>query len=212
MEAQTDEDDEEDEKANAKPKPNAKGNSLEASHSYSDFEEKASDYESFSDDGASDFEEKPIDDDSSESPEEVATSSDEDDKRKKSTPRGKSATKSLSVRQKQGDEAELWKPGAKLLPGTQVIIKKPKARDAGDTPFTDETIHPNTMLFLQDLKKNNDRQWLKLHDPDFRAAFQDFSTFTEKVSEKIVELDETIPELPVKDVVSLIVLLHSKTC
>jgi translation elongation factor EF-Ts len=41
-----------------------------------------------------------------------------------------------------------------------------------------------------------------VHDPDFRASFEDFSTFTEKVTEKVVEADETIPELPVKDVVS----------
>jgi hypothetical protein len=31
---------------------------------------------------------------------------------------------------------------------------------------------------------------------------QDFNTFIEKVSEKIIEADELIPELPVKDVVS----------
>lgn len=42
-----------------------------------------------------------------------------------------------------------------------------------------------------------------MHDPDFRVAFQDFSTFTEHVSEKVIEADETIPELPVKDVVSM---------
>lgn len=41
-----------------------------------------------------------------------------------------------------------------------------------------------------------------VHDPDFRVAFQDFTTFAGKVSEKIIEADETIPELPVKDVVS----------
>lgn len=34
-------------------------------------------------------------------------------------------------------------------------------------------------------------------------AFQDFTTFAEKVSEKIIEADETIPELPVKDVVRI---------
>jgi len=58
---------------------------------------------------------------------------------------------------------DLSKPGVKtgLGPGTQVIIKKPKARDAGDTPYSDETIHPNTMLFLKDLAANNNRQWLK---------------------------------------------------
>jgi hypothetical protein len=31
---------------------------------------------------------------------------------------------------------------------------------------------------------------------------QDFTTFTEQVSAKVIEADETIPELPVKDVVS----------
>jgi hypothetical protein len=41
-----------------------------------------------------------------------------------------------------------------------------------------------------------------VHDPDFRVAFQDFTTFTEMVSEKVIEADSTIPELPVKDVVS----------
>lgn len=58
---------------------------------------------------------------------------------------------------------DLSKPGVKtgLGPGTQVIIKKPKARAAGDTPYSDETIHPNTMLFLKDLAANNSRQWLK---------------------------------------------------
>lgn len=49
----------------------------------------------------------------------------------------------------------------KLQHGTQVIIKKPKARPAGKTPYKDETIHPNTLLFLADLKANNKREWLK---------------------------------------------------
>ncbi|KAH7075609.1 hypothetical protein BKA63DRAFT_533264 [Paraphoma chrysanthemicola] len=147
---------------------------------------------------ASGFEEPSEDDASSESaPEEVT--SEEDTVPKKSTPR--STKKSLPLHRKHVDEKELWKPGAKLAPGTQLIIKKPKAREAGNTPYTDETIHPNTMLFLQDLHKNNDRSWLKLHDPDYRAAFADFSTFVEKVSDKIVEADELIPELPVKDVI-----------
>lgn len=45
--------------------------------------------------------------------------------------------------------------------------------------------------------------YIVVHDPDFRVSFQDFTTFAEKVSEKIIEADETIPELPVKDVVSV---------
>lgn len=58
---------------------------------------------------------------------------------------------------------ELWRPGVKtgLGPGKQVLIKIPKARAPGKTPYEDNTIHPNTMLFLRDLAQNNDREWLK---------------------------------------------------
>ncbi|CAN9144269.1 unnamed protein product [Alternaria alternata] len=148
---------------------------------------------------ASDYEEHSDKDPSSESePDETAT--DDDIESKRPTPRGRT-TKNLPIHKKATDEKELWRPGAKLAPGTQLVIKKPKARDAGDTPYLDHTIHPNTMLFLKDLAVNNDRQWLKLHDPDFRVSFQDFTTFAEKVSDKIIEADETIPELPVKDVI-----------
>ncbi len=60
-------------------------------------------------------------------------------------------------------ENDLLRPGVKtgLGPGTEVVIKKPKARSAGKTPYRDDTIHPNTILFLEDLKANNERQWLK---------------------------------------------------
>lgn len=58
---------------------------------------------------------------------------------------------------------ELWREGVRvgLEPGQEVIIAKPKARDAGKTPYQDETLHPNTKLFLIDIASNNDRQWLK---------------------------------------------------
>jgi hypothetical protein len=39
------------------------------------------------------------------------------------------------------------------------------------------------------------------HDGDYRASLQDFTTFLESLSEKVIEADETIPELPVKDIV-----------
>lgn len=64
---------------------------------------------------------------------------------------------------KAGKGQELWRPGVKtgLGPGKQVLIKIPKAREAGKTPYRDDTIHPNTLLFLRDLADNNDREWLK---------------------------------------------------
>jgi hypothetical protein len=95
-------------------------------------------------------------------PEEEASSEDNDSKVAKGSVRGRSGKRTvLPLHKKNDDEQELWKVGAKLEPGTRVIIKKPKAREAGDTPYTDETIHPNTMHFLKDLRTHNDRQWLK---------------------------------------------------
>ncbi|KAL2217225.1 hypothetical protein M432DRAFT_549948 [Thermoascus aurantiacus ATCC 26904] len=100
---------------------------------------------------------------------------------------------------------ELWREGVRtgLGPGKEVFIKIPhlKARDPGGTPYQNHTIHPNTMLFLQDLKENNEREWLKAHDADYRASKKDWDSFVETLTEKIIEKDSTIPELPTKDLV-----------
>lgn len=58
---------------------------------------------------------------------------------------------------------ELWREGVTtgLGPGKEVFIAKLKARDAGKVPYRDETLHPNTRLFLLDLAGNNERPWLK---------------------------------------------------
>lgn len=102
-------------------------------------------------------EESPADD---AEPEELSGT--DEDAKKKPSARGK---------QRQGTSSgsdllkgkELWREGVRvgLEPGQEVIIAKPKARDAGKTPYQDETLHPNTRLFLIDLASNNDRQWLK---------------------------------------------------
>ncbi|KAF2850997.1 hypothetical protein T440DRAFT_529753 [Plenodomus tracheiphilus IPT5] len=134
--------------------------------------EANTDTEDPDDAASSNYEDQSENDQSAES-EPDASASEDDTNVKQVTSRGRPAkSKTLPVHTKYADEKELWKSGAKLAPGTQI-----------------------------DLAANNDRQWLKLHDPDFRVAFQDFSTFIEKVSDKIIEADETIPELPVKDVI-----------
>jgi hypothetical protein len=58
---------------------------------------------------------------------------------------------------------ELLKEGVKtgLGPGKEVRIRLPKAREAGNVPYQDDRIHPNTFLFLKDLRDHNDREWLK---------------------------------------------------
>ncbi|KAL2830228.1 hypothetical protein BDW59DRAFT_141275 [Aspergillus cavernicola] len=101
------------------------------------------------------------------------------------------------------EQKDLWREGVKtgLGPGKEVLIKKPKARDPGDVLYNDDTLHPNTMLFLKDLAKNNEREWLKAHDADYRTSKKDWDTFVETLTEKIVVEDGTIPELPAKDLV-----------
>lgn len=84
-----------------------------------------------------------------------------------SGPAKKNSIKSGSLKSggkaSQSTKSELWRPGVPtgLEPGTQVVIKKPKARDAGTIPYSDSTVHPNTLLFLEDLAANNNRGWLK---------------------------------------------------
>jgi hypothetical protein len=39
------------------------------------------------------------------------------------------------------------------------------------------------------------------NDKDFRISLKDFETFVEKLSELVMELDPTVPELPKKDIV-----------
>ncbi|KAJ5529358.1 Conserved hypothetical protein CHP02453 [Penicillium freii] len=142
-------------------------------------------------------EESPVDE---AEPEELSDT--DEDAKKKPTVRGKQR-QSIKSGSDLVKGKELWREGVRvgLEPGQEVIIAKPKARDAGKTPYQDETLHPNTKLFLIDIASNNDRQWLKAHDPDYRAAKKDFETFVESLTPKIAEVDATVPELPVKDLV-----------
>ncbi|KAG9557641.1 hypothetical protein KCU71_g12762, partial [Aureobasidium melanogenum] len=131
-----------------------------------------------------------------------ALSEDEQRPKKRRAPASSKATESAPTAGEKGKE--LWRQGAStgLAPGTQIIIKKPKPRTPGNTPYSDTTIHPNTMLFLKDLKANNDREWLKMYDADYRSSLKDWNSFVESLTEELTKVDDTIPELPLKDVVS----------
>lgn len=43
-----------------------------------------------------------------------------------------------------------------------------------------------------------------VHDPDFRQAEKDWHSFVENMTETLITIDDTIPELPIKDVVSVL--------
>lgn len=112
-------------------------------------------------DGESNFEDDVDEVEASSDQEDDEDDASTDDDGDKTTPQRNTKDKGSSARK------QVWKEGVKtgLGPGTQVIIKKPKARAAGSTPYEDHTIHPNTMLFLKDLKANNNRPWLKCMTP-----------------------------------------------
>ena len=94
------------------------------------------------------------------------------------------------------------------------IIPLEKMRDTDGIEYQDFNLHKNTLLFLRDLKANNQRPWLKCksvnvtpetwltyiaHDGEYRRALKDWNSFVERTSESVIEADETIPELPIKD-------------
>lgn len=41
-----------------------------------------------------------------------------------------------------------------------------------------------------------------VNDADFRQSEKDWHALVDKVTERLIEIDDTVPELPVKDVVS----------
>lgn len=116
---------------------------------------------------SSGFEASEVSSPSNEDEEIESENSDEEDVKSSKRSRASAASRSKQVNKgskgSTSSKSELWRPGVStgLESGTQVVIKKPKARDPGKVPYTENTIHPNTMLFLQDLAANNDRGWLK---------------------------------------------------
>ncbi|KZZ96676.1 hypothetical protein AAL_03905 [Moelleriella libera RCEF 2490] len=81
------------------------------------------------------------------------------------------------------------------------IIPLVKMRDTGGVDYADHKLHRNTLLFLKDLKANNKRSWLKSHDDEYRRALKDWQSFVEAATQTVIEADETVPELPIKDVI-----------
>ncbi|KAM7202517.1 Conserved hypothetical protein (DUF2461) domain containing protein [Rhypophila sp. PSN 637] len=76
----------------------------------------------------------------------------------------------------------------------------PKLRDTNGIEYEDDRLHQNTLEFLKDLKKNNKRTWLKTNDEEFRRSLKDWESYVMTMTERIMAADETIPELPFKDV------------
>ncbi|RDA88041.1 hypothetical protein CP532_5308 [Ophiocordyceps camponoti-leonardi (nom. inval.)] len=100
-----------------------------------------------------------------------------------------------------GEEDEDEEDEDEDAPPKVEIIPLEKLRDDGGVSYEDHKLHRNSLLFLKDLKANNKRSWLKAHDGEYRRALKDWQSFVEEASQRIIQIDETVPELPAKDVI-----------
>ncbi|KAJ4419166.1 hypothetical protein N0V85_001122 [Neurospora sp. IMI 360204] len=86
-------------------------------------------------------------------------------------------------------------------PNKVTFIPIPKLRDLNGVAYSPNTIHPNTLLFLADLRRNNKRSWLKLHDAEYRRSLSDWESYAMSLTDQIISsCDPTIPELPFRDI------------
>ncbi|KAI5799380.1 hypothetical protein FPQ18DRAFT_93794 [Pyronema domesticum] len=109
-------------------------------------------------------------------------------KRGRASSSAKPSKKSSAPKKKKNDDGVIFIPYRTPSPG--------------GIDYADDQIHPNTLKFLEDLAENNDRNWLREHDSFYRAGKADFEKFVEYMNATIPErVDDTIPELPIKDLV-----------
>ncbi|GAB0137085.1 hypothetical protein EsDP_00005368 [Epichloe bromicola] len=102
---------------------------------------------------------------------------------------------------RQGDDQDDNDDDDDGAPRKVEIIPLERLRDTGGVDYADYKVHKNTLLFLKDLKANNKRSWLKSHDEEYRRALKDWQSFVEAATQTVIDVDETVPELPVKDVI-----------
>ncbi|MDQ6608300.1 MAG: DUF2461 domain-containing protein, partial [Bacteroidota bacterium] len=58
---------------------------------------------------------------------------------------------------------------------------------------------PQTLKFLSQLKKNNNKPWFDLHRPQYEAARIDFGNFMQLVIDELQKSDTTVTGLTGKD-------------
>ena len=60
-------------------------------------------------------------------------------------------------------------------------------------------LHPSTLKFLKDLKKNNTKEWFEKNRKAYEAAKEDYSSLVNKVIAQFGKKDESIASLTAKD-------------
>lgn len=81
----------------------------------------------------------------------------------------------------------------------EYFVAKLAALPEGKVAYRPETIHPNSLAFLQEIRTNNERDWFQARDLQYQATKKDFDSFVISLANTIRTIDDTIPELPVKD-------------
>ncbi|KAK9352474.1 hypothetical protein V1505DRAFT_24285 [Lipomyces doorenjongii] len=109
--------------------------------------------------------------------------------------KNQAASKKSTKRRKRDDN-----DGEGEFDSREIFIPKRPPRPLHGISYEPYTIHPNTFLFLKDLRDNNEREWFWDHEAEYRAAKKDFDEFIETLSERMTQIDETIPPLPLKDI------------
>ena len=86
----------------------------------------------------------------------------EEDSEVDEKPKGRNrGRKTAKASQNDEDEADEVEDGDEDGAPRVTFIPHKKLRDDGGVPYTDKRVHNNTMLFLNELKANNKRSWLK---------------------------------------------------
>ncbi|TLD28318.1 hypothetical protein PspLS_03597 [Pyricularia sp. CBS 133598] len=161
-------------------------------------------------DASEDEYEAPDDDDDEEEEEDVADeasgdgSEEEQDRPKPSKPSKKKGAKppiKTAQNRKNDDSGKENDDDDDDEDNLVTFIPHVKLRELDGVEYADEKLHKNTLLFLKDLKANNVRSWLKSNDAEYRRSLTDWNSFIETITPRIVDADDTIPELPAKDIV-----------
>ncbi|KDE08373.1 hypothetical protein MVLG_01411 [Microbotryum lychnidis-dioicae p1A1 Lamole] len=111
-------------------------------------------------------------------------------KRRKSG--GGSASKKNKKNGKGGDDLNL-----------RVIKKQKYIPGPTENPET-HIVLPSTMDFLTRLKENNDRDWFKARDAQYRHALKNIQSLCQAWVPRAAQADWSLPEMPVKDLMQRI--------
>ncbi|SCZ98605.1 BZ3500_MvSof-1268-A1-R1_Chr3-1g05494 [Microbotryum saponariae] len=154
----------------------------------SDFAGEDSEQSSLS--AAGDSDRGDSDDDDEDEDEESEDDAANGKKRRKSG--GGSASKKNKRNGKGGDDLNLR------------VIKKQKAIPGSTEDPETHIVLPSTMDFLTRLKENNDRDWFKARDAQYRHALKNIQSLCQAWVPRAAQADWSLPEMPVKDLMQRI--------